>query len=314
MKYTPIFTLTALLLLCLTACKQRNHAADATHEEDYIEPVDVIFESGPMLFVQGDNFQYQRANGTYASLGIGFLEIIAEQKPVIPLYRTSLCEEAEDSILLHQYPFDIEMFEAEVREKKTWEEYSNFRDSVRQSYHSHSEYRLLQDGRFYYQYTAVSDTLMPLSWSPGSNLYEYLEEIESLIYSFPILRLRVLEMTAESFKVVLNEESGKTAWIKCLSSKQLVSCKIQDKRRDDCNFDLMRINGIPLREKTPFDYYYISWENYLRMVTRIYLDDDIKPEKPLQLQGDSIKTNRGWQQWKSGNKLLIKDIIEYYLE
>ncbi|MEB3376224.1 hypothetical protein SFC43_34930 [Bacteroides sp. CR5/BHMF/2] len=118
MKYTPIFTLTALLLLCLTACKQRNHAADATHEEDYIEPVDVIFESGPMLFVQGDNFQYQRANGTYASLGIGFLEIIAEQKPVIPLYRTSLCEEAEDSILLHQYPFDIEMFEAEAEVRK----------------------------------------------------------------------------------------------------------------------------------------------------------------------------------------------------
>lgn len=315
MRYIPIF-MTALLLLCLTACKQRNHAADATHEEDYIETVDVDFEFRPMLFVQGDNFQYQHANGAYAPLGIGFLEIIAEQKPVIPLYRTSLCEEAEDSILLHQYPFGMEMFEAEaeVRKKKTWEEYINFSDSIRQSYCSHSEYRLLQDGRFYYQYTATSDTLMPLSWRQGSNLYEYLEEIQSLIYSFPRLRFRVLEMTDESFKVVLNEESGKTAWIKRLSPKQLVSCKIQNKRRDDWNFDLMRVNGIPARKTTPFDYYYISWENYLRMVTRIYLDDDIIPEKPLQLQADSIKTDQGWKQWRSGNKLLIKEIIEFYVE
>lgn len=71
------------------------------------------------LFVQSDNFAYQRWNGMYAPLGIGFLEIIAEQKPAIPLYRTSMCEVPEDSIILHQYPFDINIIELEYKAFKS---------------------------------------------------------------------------------------------------------------------------------------------------------------------------------------------------
>ncbi len=56
-------------------------------------------------------FQFQRKNGLYAPLGIGFMEVIAEQNPVIPLYRTATCKEPEDSIALHQYPFDKDIAE-----------------------------------------------------------------------------------------------------------------------------------------------------------------------------------------------------------
>lgn len=43
------------------------------------------------------------------------MEVIAEQNPVIPLYRTATCKEPEDSIALHQYPFDKDIAERKGR-------------------------------------------------------------------------------------------------------------------------------------------------------------------------------------------------------
>lgn len=50
---------------------------------------------------------------------------------------------------------------------------------------------------------------MPLAWRSGSNIHEYLEETASLIYTFPMLRFRVLGLMAGRAEIVLNEESGK---------------------------------------------------------------------------------------------------------
>lgn len=89
---------------------------------------------------------------------------------------------------------------------------------------------------------------MPLSWKPGSDVYQFMEERHSLIYTFPTLRLRVLEMTADRFKVVLNEESGKAAWIKYTSPQQIV---VYDREKPDKNFDLMLHEYDAVKKGTP---------------------------------------------------------------
>lgn len=73
-------------------------------------------------------------------------------------------------------------------------------------------------------------------------------------------------------------------------------------------------NGIPAKRTHDFDTYYISWEDYLRMVTVVCFKDNTEVRKPFEVQGDTIKSEQGWKLWKQGEVLLIKDIIEYYLE
>lgn len=129
-----------------------------------------------------------------------------------------MCAPPEDSIILNQYPFDINIIELESKAYFYIEELRIFWDSI---YQAHPDWWQSKEGEFYYHYTAKWDTLMPLSWQPGSNMYQYLRERHSLIYTVPTLRLKVLEMTADKFKVVLNEESGKAAWIKYTSPQQI---------------------------------------------------------------------------------------------
>lgn len=306
MKNSLIFTLALFLLACISACRQ-NERTTAVGDE----PIAVMLED-INLFVQSNNFEYRRWNGMYAPLGIGFLEIIAEQKPAIPLYRTSMCEDPEDSIILNQYPFDINIIELESKASKSDfypEGLRVFWDSIHQA---HPDWWQSKEGEFYYHYTAKWDTLMPLSWKPGSDVYQYLNERHSLIYTVPILRLRVLEMTADRFKVVLNEESGKAAWIKYTSPQQIV---VYDRDKPDKNFDLMRINSMPSKKTLPFDFYYISWETYLRMILIARFDDGVEARRPIKIQGDLIWTRKqGWKKWRDGDKLMIKSITEYYLE
>lgn len=177
------------------------------------------------LFVQGDNFQYQRKDGTYAPLGIGFLEVVVERKPIILLYSTAECMEAEDSILLLQHSFDHELirrgreiYRLQGRERE--EGLLVFWDSIRAIC---PDFYNRKDGCYYYRYTSPSDTLLPLGWREGSNSIGYLEETESLIYTFPRLRFRVLEMTERSLKIVLNEETVRTAWVRYDSPEQIVN-------------------------------------------------------------------------------------------
>lgn len=84
---------------CTSSCKQDQRTADVIGEADIITWI--ASDDFPSLFIQGNHFQFQRKNGLYAPLGIGFMEVIAEQNPVIPLYRTATCKEPEDSIALH---------------------------------------------------------------------------------------------------------------------------------------------------------------------------------------------------------------------
>lgn len=225
------------------------------------------------------------------------MEVIAEQNPVIPLYRTATCKEPEDSIALHQYPFDKDIAE---RKRK---------DDHPQEWQDGQNNASCKDGRYYYRYSSESDTLMPLAWRSGSNIHEYLEETESLIYTFPMLRFRVLGLTAGRAEIVLNEESGKTAWINCFPGQIMVHGNRMQRNRS-----LMRINGIPAKRTHDFDTYYISWEDYLRMVTVVCFKDNTEVWKPFEVQGDTIKSEQGWKLWKQGEELLIKDIIEYYVE
>ena len=150
---------------------------------------------------------------------------------------------------------------------------------------------------------------MPLAWRSGSNIHEYLEETASLIYTFPMLRFRVLGLMAGRAEIVLNEESGKTAWINCSSGQIMMHGNRMQRNRS-----LMRINGIPAKRTHDFDTYYISWEDYLRMVTVVCFKDNTEVRKPFEVQGDTIKSEQGWKLWTQGEELLIKDIIEYYLE
>ena len=150
---------------------------------------------------------------------------------------------------------------------------------------------------------------MPLAWRSGSNIHEYLEETASLIYTFPMLRFRVLGLMAGRAEIVLNEESGKTAWINCSSGQIMMHGNRMQRNRS-----LMRINGIPAKRTHDFDTYYIFWEDYLRMVTVVCFKDNTEVRKPFEVQGDTIKSEQGWKLWKQGEELLIKDIIEYYLE
>lgn len=98
---------------CTSSCKQDQRTADVIGEADII--TGIASDDFPSLFIQGNHFQFQRKNGLYAPLGIGFMEVIAEQNPVIPLYRTATCKEPEDSIALHQYPFDKDIAERKGR-------------------------------------------------------------------------------------------------------------------------------------------------------------------------------------------------------
>ena len=164
--------------VCISSCKQNQRTADAISEADII--TGNASDDFPSLFIQGNHFQFQHKNGLYAPLGIGFMEVIAEQNPVITLYRTATCKEPEDSITLHQYPFDKDIAE---RKRK---------DDHPQEWQDGQNNASCKDGRYYYRYSSESDTLMPLAWRSGSNIHEYLEETESLIYTFPMLRFRVL--------------------------------------------------------------------------------------------------------------------------
>lgn len=76
------------------------------------------------------------------------MEVIAEQNPVIPLYRTATCKEPEDSITLHQYPFDKDIAE---RKRK---------DDNPQEWQDGQNNASCKDGRYYYRYSSESDTLM----------------------------------------------------------------------------------------------------------------------------------------------------------
>ena len=214
--------------VCISSCKQNQRTADAISEADII--TGNASDDFPSLFIQGNHFQFQHKNGLYAPLGIGFMEVIAEQNPVITLYRTATCTEPEDSIALHQYPFDKDIAE---RKRK---------DDHPQEWQDGQNNASCKDGRYYYRYSSESDTLMPLAWRSGSNIHEYLEETESLIYTFPMLRFRVLGLTAGRAEIVLNEESGKTAWINCSPGQIMVHGNRMQRNRS-----LMRINGIPAK-------------------------------------------------------------------
>ena len=281
--------------VCISSCKQSQRTADAISEADII--MGNASDDFPSLFIQGNHFQFQRKNGLYAPLGIGFMEVIAEQNPVIALYRTATCKEPEDSIALQQYPFDKDIAE---RKRK---------DDNPQEWQDGQNNASCKDGRYYYRYSSESDTLMPLAWRSGSNIHEYLEETASLIYTFPMLRFRVLGLMAGRAEIVLNEESGKTAWINCFPGQIMVHGNRMQRNRS-----LMRINGIPAKRIHDFDTYYISWEDYLRMVTVVCFKDNTEVRKPFEVQGDTIKSEQGWKLWKQGEELLIKDIIEYYVE
>lgn len=150
---------------CTSSCKQDQRTADVIGEADII--TGIASDDFPSLFIQGNHFQFQRKNGLYAPLGIGFMEVIAEQNPVIPLYRTATCKEPEDSIALHQYPFDKDIAE---RKRK---------DDNPQEWQDGQNNASCKDGRYYYRYSSESDTLMPLAWRSGSNIHEYLEETVS---------------------------------------------------------------------------------------------------------------------------------------
>ena len=247
---------------CTSSCKQDQRTADVIGEADII--TGIASDDFPSLFIQGNHFQFQRKNGLYAPLGIGFMEVIAERNPVIPLYRTATCKEPEDSIALHQYPFDKDIAERKRKDDN------------------------------------------PQEWQDGQNNASCKA---SLIYTFPMLRFRVLGLMAGRAEIVLNEESGKTAWINCSSGQIMMHGNRMQRNRS-----LMRINGIPAKRTHDFDTYYISWEDYLRMVTVVCFKDNTEVRKPFEVQGDTIKSEQGWKLWKQGEELLIKDIIEYYLE
>lgn len=132
--------------VCISSCKQNQRTADAISEADII--TGNASDDFPSLFIQGNHFQFQRKNGLYAPLGIGFMEVIAEQNPVIPLYRTATCKEPEDSITLHQYPFDKDIAE---RKRK---------DDNPQEWQDGQNNASCKDGRYYYRYSSESDTLM----------------------------------------------------------------------------------------------------------------------------------------------------------
>lgn len=260
--------------------------------------IDTIFRLNtmPTLYVQGDNFEYKRKDGKYAPLGTGFVDIIAEMKPVIPLYRSSECKCPEDSITVLQYPFDKEL----VKRRK--ESDLNCLDKVKSGN---------LDGRYYYRYSSKSDTLMPLAWRPGSNIAEYLQEMESLIYSFPRLRFRVLELTDNSLKIVLNEENGKSAWIKLDSPEQIIKT---DENRQNGGYELMRINYIPARRIYKYDMYYLSWGDYLQMLKEVRFKDRSELSGRFVVNGDTIRSKEGWKLWKKGDELLLDRIIEYTVE
>lgn len=82
-----------------------------------------------------------------------------------------------------------------------------------------------------------------------------------------------------------------------------------------CKDTILRTqNNWPYSKLIPNSGYYISWEDYLRMVTVVCFKDNTEVRKPFEVQGDTIKSEQGWKLWKQGEELLIKDIIEYYLE
>lgn len=66
--------------VCISSCKQNQRTADAISEADII--TGNASDDFPSLFIQGNHFQFQHKNGLYAPLGIGFMEVIAEQNPV----------------------------------------------------------------------------------------------------------------------------------------------------------------------------------------------------------------------------------------
>ena len=134
---------------CTSSCKQDQRTADVIGEADII--TGIASDDFPSLFIQGNHFQFQRKNGLYAPLGIGFMEVIAEQNPVIPLYRTATCKEPEDSIALHQYPFDKDIAE---RKRKDDNPQAGFTDRIR---------RLITAWFQAFQQKAVSITAMRLS-------------------------------------------------------------------------------------------------------------------------------------------------------
>ena len=260
--------------------------------------IDTIFKLNtmPTLYVQGDNFEYKRKDGKYAPLGTGFVDIIAEMKPVIPLYRSSDCKWPEDSIAVLQYPFDKELI------KRRKESGLNCLDKVKSGN---------LDGRYYYRYTSETDTLLPLAWRSGSNIAEYLQEMESLIYSFPRLRFRVLELTEKSLKIVLNEETGKTAWIKYDSPEQIIKT---GRKLYNCGYDLMRINYIPARREYKYDIYYLSWREYLQMVRELTFIDGTEMYGRFVVNGDTVRNSDRWKLWKKGDELLLDKIVEYTVE
>lgn len=152
---------------------------------------------------------------------------------------------------------------------------------------------------------------MPLAWRPGSNIAEYLQEMESLIYSFPRLRFRVLELTDNSQKIVLNEENGKSAWIKLDSPEQIIKT---NENRKNGGYELMRINYIPARRIYKYDMYYLSWGDYLQMVEEVRFKDRSELSGRFAVNGDIIRNKEGWKLWKKGDELLLDRIIEYTVE
>lgn len=297
-----------LTLLCLSACICKHET-----EVEYFLYNEEDNNTQRGHFIDGGNFQYEYKYRTYAPLGIGLLEIIAEQEPVILLYETLENKDPKDSIILKQHFFDVKIVKRKnkINRMHDIDTLIHFWDSIYENVPDRWE---TKDGTFYYSYTSVSDTLMPLSWKAGSNIYFYLSEKESIIYSYPTLRFRVLETTPKGCKIVLNEASGKTAWVKYKSSEQIIDYDENKKRNWDNRFFLMRDNWMPIERRHKYDFYYIPWEDYLNLCTEFYLDDETKVYGRVRIEGDWMETQQGWIRWKIGNKLLIKDIVEFYVE
>ena len=63
---------------CTSSCKQDQRTADVIGEADII--TGIASDDFPSLFIQGNHFQFQRKNGLYAPLGIGFMEVIRSEE------------------------------------------------------------------------------------------------------------------------------------------------------------------------------------------------------------------------------------------
>lgn len=65
-----------------------------------------------------------------------------------------------------------------------------------------------------------------------------------------------------------------------------------------------------------YDFYYLSWKDYLKMVRTIHFTDGIKLDGHFEVSRDSIRSQREGEGklCRKGNRVLIDWIVEYYVE